>query len=293
MRELWPDAGEKKLINHASQIWPFAHEMKIGDWVVLPSKLNATIHIGEITGDYVRVPAGVEPYYHSRTVKWLRQDVPKASFQQDLLYSMGAFMTICRIARNDAEKRIHAIVTGTILPVAEPAATPKEEDRPVDFGEIARQEIADLIIRKFKGHELARLVGAILRAQGFTVLVTPPGPDKGVDILAATGSLGFGSPRLCVQVKSSEGPCDSDTLMKLVGSMSHVGAEQGLLVSWGGFKSSIRGDLERSRFFTVRLWGQDELIEAMLAVYDDLDADVRAELPFKRIWTVARGEESM
>lgn len=27
--------------------------MKKGDWVVLPSKINRTIHIGEIEGDYV------------------------------------------------------------------------------------------------------------------------------------------------------------------------------------------------------------------------------------------------
>lgn len=39
---------EKTAINWASQIHPIAHTMQIGDWVILPSKVNRTIHIGEI-----------------------------------------------------------------------------------------------------------------------------------------------------------------------------------------------------------------------------------------------------
>jgi restriction system protein len=74
--------------------------------------------------------------------------------------------------------------------------------------------------------------------------------------------------------------------------MKHVAADQGLLVSWGGFKSSVRGELERQNFFSIRLWGRDQLIEAMLATYENLDPDIRAEIPLKRVWAVARGEDS-
>ena len=42
----------------------------------------------------------------------------------------------------------------------------------------------DLIIQKAKGHGLAQIVEALLRAKGFTTYMSPPGPDKGVDILA-------------------------------------------------------------------------------------------------------------
>jgi restriction system protein len=48
----YPDAKPRKISNHASQIWPFAHEMKKGDLVVLPLKSQPAIQIGEITGDY-------------------------------------------------------------------------------------------------------------------------------------------------------------------------------------------------------------------------------------------------
>lgn len=146
------------------------------------------------------------------------------------------------------------------------------------------------ISAKFKGHGMARLIDAVLRAQGYTTHISAPGPDKGIDILAAPGPLGFGQPRICVQVKSGDTPLDRPTLDQLIGVMQNVQAEQGLLVSWGGFKSSI--DKEKAgQFFRVRLWDQDKLIEQLLAHYEQLDEELQAELPLKRIWTLAEAVE--
>jgi restriction system protein len=41
----------------------------------------------------------------------------------------------------------------------------------------------------------------------------------------------------------------------------------------------------------VRLWTQKEFLESLFAHYDQLDEDLRAELPLKRIWTVAAQDE--
>ncbi|HLC06599.1 MAG TPA: restriction endonuclease [Candidatus Babeliales bacterium] len=126
---------------------------------------------------------------------------------------------------------------------------------------------------------------AILQAQGYTTYRSPEGPDRGIDILAAPGPLGFGSPRLCVQVKTGDSPVDRPTLDQLIGAMQNVNAEQGLLVSWGGFKTSIDKELP-TQFFKVRLWDQDSIIDELMSNYDRLDEDIRAELPLKRIWTL-------
>ena len=137
---------------------------------------------------------------------------------------------------------------------------------------------------------MERLVEAILKAQGYTTYRSPEGADKGVDILAAPGPLGFGRPRICVQVKSQESPVDRPTLDQLVGTMQNVQAEQGLLVSWGGFKSSVDREVA-SQFFRVRLWDQDALVNELLEYYHQLDEALRADIPLKRIWTVAAQEE--
>ena len=89
-----------------------------------------------------------------------------------------------------------------------------------------------------------------------------------------------------MQVKSAEGPVESKVLNELIGSMANVQAEQGLLVAWGGFKGSIEKE-RANKFFKVRLWDQDTLIDELLAVYEGLDPQIRAELPLKQVWTLA------
>jgi restriction system protein len=299
LQRVYPGNGLKKVINNTGQIWPFVNEMQPGDWVVVPSKLKSAIHIAEIKSPYVFDSSAENPYYHHRDVNWVARDVPRSNFKQDLLYSFGAFMTICRIERNEAEKRVRLMAasgwkseTLTSTVVASGGEGDEEESQlPVDLERLARDQIARAIIRKYKGHGLARLVDAVLRAQGYVTYVSPEGPDKGIDILAAPGPLGFGKPRLCVQVKSGDSPVDSPTLNQLIGSMQNVQADQGLLASWGGFKSSV--DREAPvQFFRVRLWDQDALIDELMAHYIELDEDFKADLPLKRIWTIADQDRS-
>lgn len=294
LNNVYPDNKQGRIRNWAGQIWPFVKEFSKGDWVVLPSKQKAAIHFGEITGDYTHDADGNDPYFHFRTVSWFATDIPRSNFDQDILYSMGAFLTICRISRNDAEARIKVMAknrwqvpgTGLDVPVGEEA----DRSRPIDLEELTRDQIAKFIIRKFKGHGMARLINAILRAQGYSTHVSPEGPDKGVDILAAPGPLGFGTPRLCVQVKSGEAPLDRPTLDQLIGAMQNFNADQGLLVSWGGFKSSVDREIP-SHFFRVRLWDQNEIIDQLLKHYDGLGEDIRAEIPLKRIWSLVVEED--
>ncbi len=297
MERVYPDAKVKTIYNWASQVWPFAHDIKEGDLVVLPLKSQPSIYIGEVTSGYHFEANGPDPYYHWRTVRWVGESIPRSYFGQDLLYSFGAFMTICRIKRNNAEGRIESMrVNGwkpenlTITPTS---ATAEEGDtRPVsaDLEELAHDQIAALIAAKFKGHRLALLVEAILKAQGYTTYRSPEGPDSGVDILAGAGPLGFGSPQLCVQVKSQDAPIGRPEIDQLMGAMKKVQAHEALFVSWSGFKQTVYKEAAPS-FFSVRLWNQNNLLEQLFTHYDHLDDDLKAELPLKRIWTVAAQKE--
>lgn len=294
LHKTYSNVKPKTIVNWLGQVWPFVKDMKEGDWVVLPSKLkSAAIHIAEITGPYVYDGKADDPYYHYRKVKWIEMDIPRSNFDQDILYSFGSLRTVCQIRRNDAEKRIREMAKNgwkpqNIIPPIPPQDDDIEDN--IELEQLARDQIAKMIIQKYKGHGLARLVEALLNAQGYTTYLSPQGPDKGVDILAAPGPLGFGNPRICVQVKSGDTPIDLPTLNQLIGTMQNVQAEQGLFVSWAGFKSSIDKEIP-SQFFRVRLWDQDNLVDVLLANYDKLSEDMRAELPLKRIWTIAETDE--
>jgi len=302
--DLYKDAKVNKLRNWASQLWPFAHTMQKGDWIVLPSKTQQNIYIGEITGDYHYEAKGPNPFYHWRGVKWIGEAIPRQRFGQDLLHSFGAFLTICRIQRNNAEARLKAMKASGwgddpgkkgLKVKTKAAAAAETEDEELDTEKIDLEQegldrIAMLIQAKFAGHNLTRLVEGLLQAQGYTTYRSPEGADGGADILAGMGALGFGTPQLCVEVKSEASPIDRPTVDKLLGAMSKFNAPQGLFVSWSGFKTNVQKELAQS-FFKVRLWTQRELLDALFAHYDKLDADLKAELPLKRIWTVAAQEE--
>lgn len=298
----YPNEKLKRLQNHASQIWPFANTMQIGDWVVLPSKKQPVIYIGKITSGYQANPQGPDPFFHYRKVEWFGQEIPRSHFGQDLLHSFGAFMTICRIQRNNAVERIKAMHKNnwqpesikTVLEQNTNTALPDASDVSEDaihynLVDTAKQQIIALIEQRFKGHELTRLVSAVLKAQGYTLWQSPEGADGGVDILAANGEMGFGEQRICVEVKSGTGTVDRPTVDKLLGAMSKFNANQGLFVAWGGFKQNVQKELASS-FFRLRLWSQDDLLEELFAVYDKLDDEIKAQLPLKRVWMLVDTE---
>ena len=142
---------------------------------------------------------------------------------------------------------------------------------------------------RFPGHEFARLVEAVLQAEGYFTQRSPAGPDGGVDILAGRGSLGFEGPKLCVQVKATSSPVDVTVLRSLVGTMQSFSANQGLLVSWGGFTRDLEREARHS-FFSVRLWHADDLVNGVCVNYDRLSEQIQSEVPLERIWTLVRDD---
>lgn len=292
LQSIYSEEKIKTVINWTGQLWPFANDMKLGDIIILPLKTQRAIQIGEVTSDYHYDAESPAPYGHWRSVKWIADAVPREHFGKDLLNSFGAFLTICRIKRNNAEARLAKMRANEWKPervssitAAIPVATDEEIDN-VDVEETANDEIVKLLKARFKGHGLTRLVDAILKAQGYTTYVSPEGPDGGVDILAGMGKMGFNRPRLCVEVKTEDVPIDRPTVDKLLGAVSKFQADEALFVSLSGFKPNVARELARN-YFRLRLWSLPELLSQLFLHYEHFDEKLRAELPLKRIWAVA------
>ena len=280
--QAYPNASKNAARTDVGQIWRFIHDIQQGDLVALPLKTPRTIALGEVIGDYEYKELAPD-LKHIRRVKWLKT-LPRSDFDQDLLYSLGAFMTVCQITRNDAEKRVITLLKKS--PEVQPELQPTGEgEELIDVEEYAKDQIIKHIEKKFKGHSLARLVEALLQAQGYVTKSSPPGRDGGVDILAAAGSLGFDEPRLCVQVKSASSPVDVKVLRELQGVMQKVRVHQGLLVAWGGFNTSAMQEA-RDAFFSIRLWDQGNLLEEIFKYYHQFDDELKAELPLKKVWSL-------
>lgn len=297
LREAYSDQNENRLKNWANQLYALAHRIEKGDLVVMPLRHTPQIAIGRVSGAYAyRTDLGGD-IFHTVPVDWIVTDLPRTKIGQDLLYSLGAFMTVCQIKRNNAEARIKAILEegkDPGFPMEQPEKLEEsggdEESNVFDVEQIARDQIMRRIERDFKGHDLARLVEAVLSAEGYVTELSSPGPDGGVDILAGQGFFGFSEPKLCVQVKSSQAPADVTILRTLQGTMQNFKADRGLLVSWGGFNKAVIKEARQS-FFSVRLWDATDLIESVMRNYERLPEELQNELPLKRIWALVSEQE--
>ncbi len=300
LARLYPGIPPGRLRNNLGQFRSFVQKMQRGDIVLMPRRIKkGFIAVGEIAGDYEYDHAAADPYYHSRRVKWLDTDVPRANFDQEMRFSLSVNMTLCQVRVDRAPERVRLAMRAQSARAAMDEQEPSERDEadeglpviPHNIDELARDQIKQWIIQRLKGHGLAGLVDDILKAQGFHTLSSDPGPDGGVDILAAPAPLGFGHPRLCVQVKSGAGPIERSVRQQLQGVMAEVKAEQGLLVSWGGFRRTFDQE-ERRAFFNIRLWDSEDVIDQLFAHYGRLPEERRAEIPLKQIWTIATDDES-
>lgn len=298
VRDASPDAKERSVSVQTNQLWRFKTEVRVGDLVVLPLKTTGQIALGTVTRAYWYREAE-DPYNrHVVTVDWKRTDLPRSEVGQDLLYSLGSLLTFCSITRNDGARRLLKLMSGERdpgirshdAPEADHGGEPVDAEGPdspedVDLEEFARDRIRDFIGQKFAGHELSRLVANVLEAEGFTTKPSPPGPDGGIDVFAGRGPLGLDSPRIVVQVKSGATPVSAPVLRELNGVLSTQGADQGLLVAWGGVTRTTLRE-QRDQFFRVRVWSAEDLMDAVFRNYHKFDEELQAELPLKQVWTL-------
>ncbi len=293
--------GEKPgaVVTYAAQLNAFANKMAVGDIVVLPMTKDGLLAIGTVTGDYQRLsePDGLR---HVRTVTWDRPDVSRTSVSQDLLYSLGAFSTVCEVKRNDAAYRLGRLLAGAETdPGARPdtlLALPEGDVEVVDTDEAiasggqdiirySRDRILARIREQYSGHRLQDLVAEILQAEGMTCKVQPVGADGGIDIIAGSGVLGISAPTIIVQVKSQEGRVGSEVLDQLGGVVGLHHADHGLLVALGGLTAAAKSKVDAQRL-KVAVWDAEELLNRLLEHYEVMPDDVKKAIPLRRTWLI-------
>lgn len=290
-----------RIANFTGQLNALRHVIKPGDVIVTPLKTTKKIALGVCTSGYTfRADESDPDKRHVIGVDWKRTDVSRAAIKDDLLNTLNGAMTIFRAERNDAEKRLRAVLDTGVDPGASGAGGPVKTVLPDDVADVTdpsavptlqavRDRVQTHLIENFKGHGLTALIADILRAKGFTCDVSPAGPDQGVDILVGSGPLGLDEPKLVVEVKSQDSAVDSEVVRRLQGAIATYGASQGLLVAWAGLNKPARDEIRQHRL-KVRVWEADQVLDELFAVYELLPADTRRLVPLTRAWVLAEDD---
>ncbi len=152
VHECYPQRSNSVIGNWTGQLWRFRQEMSVGDLIVMPLKSVRQFAIGEITGPYRYRPDATPDFQHARPVRWLRTDVAPAEFQPDLRSSLGSLLTVCRLNRHDAARRIGEVAAGRTDPGwqhasanVDPDATRADLWEAVDGGAAVKLTVRELL----------------------------------------------------------------------------------------------------------------------------------------------------
>ncbi len=280
--ESYPDGKAGAIVNWASLLFRFVHEMKEGDIVVYPRKIDRQIYIGQVTGPYEYNTELAEKYPNLRRVEWI-EHVPRTRFTQGALYEMGGALALFQI-RNHPDEVLAVLGKRPRPDGPEPQLTPEAiEENTRDF-------IISQFARELKGHSFAQFVAHLLEVMGYRTRLSPEGPDGGVDIVAHKDELGFEPPVVKVQVKSSEGSIGEPVVSALAGKVTGPG-EYGMVVALGSFTAQAL-NYARSQS-KLRLIDGNELIDLVFRHYEKLDARYKGIIPLKRVYIPEAPEEGL
>lgn len=288
LRASFPDKSESWVANAAGQLLRFRHVMKAGDLLVYPRKADRTINIGRIAGDYVFEPATWPRYPNRRPIEWLKTGLPRDGFTSGCLYELGCALSVFTVKEHKAE--LMAALDGKVAwdeaPAGEAdsagAVEPVSEDEPdlVRISELTGDFILKAFNTSLKGHDFALFCGWLFEALGYSVRVSPPGADGGIDILATEDPLGVSRPLLKVQCKSGAGASGSSEVQALNGTLAD--SELGVFISVGDYTSQARH--AAAGMPKMRLIGPDELLELVLTHYPKLPDEAKLAIPLRRVW---------
>jgi len=260
----------------AGLLYRFVYELKIGDIVIYPSKMDKKIHIGEITGDYQYQTEGANGFVHQRTVKWLKI-LDRISFSQAALYEIGSAMSFFQV-KNFADEFLAKLTHGvTEISVAEVDSGPNADD----IEQITKDYILKTLSTNLKGFPLEEFIAHLLEKMGFRARVSQHGGDEGIDIIAHKDELGFEPPIIKVQVKSRNDSVKQDEVAALFGRLAGS-TEVGLFVTLNGYAKQAISFARGKQ--NLRLIDGNDLVDLIFEHYDEFDAKYKGILPLRRVY---------
>ena len=278
-----PDDSKFKVAGAVGMLDRIVNTMQAGDGVVTYDPGTRQYWIGRIFGPYFCAPGDVE-LPHRRKVEWDEIKVSRDDLSLDARNRLGPIAALFSVSPETWEEML------SVQKGAKPAAETTEQQDEVKVElvqekktliEKARERLKDRIVSLDDG-EMEELLAAVLRAMGFRTLVSPKGPDRGVDVLASPDGLGLQEPRIKCEVKHRK-----NTVIGAPEVRSFLGVlrsgDRGIYLSTGGFTREARYESDRA-IVPVSLMDLDDLARLIETHYETFDTDGRGLLPLTKVY---------
>ena len=95
------DQNRTTIANWAGMLFSFSKEMKVGDYVLIPTRHSKMYYLAKVSGDYEFNVKDTDNLFHSRAIEIMVSDIPKNIFSQQVVYSLGAFRTVFKVKYED------------------------------------------------------------------------------------------------------------------------------------------------------------------------------------------------
>ncbi len=178
-------------------------------------------------------------------------------------------------------------------------AASQPEEEPDEEEEEASQAIAaieeaeeaawteiEIFLENMNPYDFQEVVAGLLRGMGYHVdWVSPPGPDKGIDIVAHVDPLGVKGPRIKAQVKRRS---DKVAVDGVRGFMAMLGdTDVGLFVSTGGFTREAQEEARRQEKRRIMLLDLKRMFDLWTEHYAQIPEQQRRLHPLRPIYYLA------
>ena len=276
----YPNNNKNQNAKIISQENKFLNDIKQGDYVLSYNPETRNYLLGKISSDYcfsniLSKNFDDDDYSDVRKVEWIG-DIPRDKLKISTKNTLGAISTLFNI--NEESKK-------DILNIYHGQTDEEEEDEDVsilmDEIEDKSKEFIKDIVNGLDWDEMQNLVAALLRAMGYKTIVSPPGPDRGKDIIASPDGLGLEDPVIVVEVKHRNQSMSASDIRSFKGALKK--SNKGIYVSTGGFTTDAKYEAERSEI-PIILMDLDTLVKFIMQYYDNFDSDGRSLLPLKKIY---------
>ena len=260
---------------HAGTLFKFVHEIKVGDFIIYPSKPDRMVNLGRVIGDYSFDPSGDARYPNRRKVDWMHS-IPRAEFSQNALHEIGSAVTLFQV-KNNADEFLFAFE-------GKPFETDIVDDETAEATSAATEDVTeDFVIKRLKSkldpYQFEAFIAHLLERMGYHARVTPRSGDGGVDVIAHKDELGFEPPIIKIQCKQTLNTVGQPEVAQLYGHVE-TSREHGLFITLGEYSAQAR-QFERSKH-NLRLLSGEDLVALIFDHYDQFEPRYQMLLPLRK-----------